>query len=507
MRSKQLGQLLLENGDIQTEHLAKALKMQDQQGGLVGQILRANGACDENAVAAALLKQVQVTDIPCDEVPIAGDVADLIPRDICETDRLCPFERLGNLLCVVMTNPLNRKAINTIEDTTRLKVKPFKAIWPKIKELIERGYQAGQEPAAEDAGAAGGEVFEESPPIEPLPEPEPQPQAEGEAEQAPAAVEEATPEMPVEEAPAPAPEPVAEPEAAPAISPQQQASATRRRAANIVGLDNLDDSRAEVIHADRRGLSQEPAQAASATPKPGPRQPKVAKVNIDLDSFDAQAATEVVRSVVEEEHLEEINLAAPEEAAKPAQEQPAQPAEEQPAEEQPAEEQPAEEQPAEEAAATEEEGAAAGLSAFGKLPLSYFFEEGEAPESPEEQPEELADLLRQLPVAEVLAETPEEYRAALEEEREATAAEGEAAAAAGEEAPAEEEAPAVAERALPVHCTPAPLEPVLAQALTDREFDLLVKTRNMEADPMGEWVWNYSSEGPLPAVEYVSEAS
>ena len=142
MRSKQLGQLLLENGDVQAEQVAAALKQQEQQGGLVGQILQANGACTDAAIAAALLKQVQVTDVRCDELAVAPDVLELVPRELCEAERLCPFERLGNLLCLVMANPLNRKAITQIEEKTRLKVKSFKSIWAPISQLIDRSYGA-----------------------------------------------------------------------------------------------------------------------------------------------------------------------------------------------------------------------------------------------------------------------------------------------------------------------------------------------------------------------------
>jgi len=149
MRSKQLGQLLLENGDVQAEQVASALKQQESQGGLIGQILQEMGACTGQAVAASLLKQVQVTDIKCEELAVSPEVAELVPRETCESERLCPFERLGNLLCLVMANPLNRKAITAIEEKTRLKVKSFKSIWAPINELIQRTYAAAEEAPAE----------------------------------------------------------------------------------------------------------------------------------------------------------------------------------------------------------------------------------------------------------------------------------------------------------------------------------------------------------------------
>src|SRR5687768_7015479 len=90
MRSKQLGQLLLENGDVTAEQVAQALKVQEQQGGMVGQILREQGIVAEGVIAGALLKQVQVTDIKCEELAVPGEVAQLVTREMCETEKLCP---------------------------------------------------------------------------------------------------------------------------------------------------------------------------------------------------------------------------------------------------------------------------------------------------------------------------------------------------------------------------------------------------------------------------------
>src|SRR5437763_1624708 len=87
MRSKQLGQLLLENGDVQSDQIADALKQQEQSGGLLGQILQQSGACSDQQIAAALLKQVQVTDIKCDELAVPPEVSQLVERSFCEAER------------------------------------------------------------------------------------------------------------------------------------------------------------------------------------------------------------------------------------------------------------------------------------------------------------------------------------------------------------------------------------------------------------------------------------
>ena len=59
-RGDEIGQVLLRNGDIKAEDLRAGLRLQEQQGGQIGRILIQMGACDERAIAQALIKQLQI---------------------------------------------------------------------------------------------------------------------------------------------------------------------------------------------------------------------------------------------------------------------------------------------------------------------------------------------------------------------------------------------------------------------------------------------------------------
>jgi hypothetical protein len=52
--------VLLRNGDIKADDLRAGLRLQEQQGGQIGRILIQMGACDERAIAQALIKQLQL---------------------------------------------------------------------------------------------------------------------------------------------------------------------------------------------------------------------------------------------------------------------------------------------------------------------------------------------------------------------------------------------------------------------------------------------------------------
>jgi exopolysaccharide biosynthesis polyprenyl glycosylphosphotransferase len=59
-RHNELGQVLLRRGAVTPEHLRQALRIQAEQGGHLGAILKKMGACDGRAIADALLEQVRV---------------------------------------------------------------------------------------------------------------------------------------------------------------------------------------------------------------------------------------------------------------------------------------------------------------------------------------------------------------------------------------------------------------------------------------------------------------
>jgi hypothetical protein len=349
VRSKLLGQLLLENGDIKAEDIAQAISTQEEVGGMVGKILREQKSCDELAIGQALQKQVQVTDIRCEDVMVDPGMATLVPRDICETEKLCPFERLGGLLCVVMANPLNRKAITKIEYQSNLKVKSFKSPWLKIYELINRTY--GE--TVPEAGDTGEQLAVEGAPVEPetgIALPIDQPADAGLdlalAENYPAAAASA-PRTPVQ-----------------ARRPERKPEAPSARAV-VKGMESLDEGHAEVIETNARGLTKRPAKPQ----KPAPLWPKAAekkaKVNVDLDKLDLSSG-EMIKDA--EEGMVELYESAP--VNKPLARH------------------------------------AGKIVALKMMRDSYFYMGGRAPA---ERTEEFLNLLESLPAAEVVAQSIGEY--------------------------------------------------------------------------------------------------
>lgn len=478
MRSKPLGQLLVENGDVSSEQIAQAIKAQGDQGGMIGGILQRMGACSSEALGHALSKQVQVTDVQTEELEGSDECAKLVSKEICLREKLCPFEILGNLLCIVMGNPLNRKAITEIESISRMKVKAFKSTWPKISELIERTYAPisvaatkthKTKPKTDELDDLTFDL-EDDPASAPTSKPHPGslstmatasvlpipgsksganvrpterealsmddediiiPPSTDEEQAAPAA---GILDLPTETIPLPTHGAHADNPFKPLPQP------------TIRGIDSLDFSGGEVIDVAKRKFGT--LQAAPKKP------PRVAKVNVDLENFDQSAAAEVIDTLLDPEHsaMDEIEHADIESGGPRNNDV---------------------------------------LVALKIVPDGYFYS-GNAPKNAPRS-DDLMDIIEALPVAEVVAENIVEF--------ETQKAAGDLSSPMESNSVISMSGNAMAGKGR-VDLQRAPATPMAAIRLGEGEFQKLML--NLVEDEAGDWEWNYVSMGPV-AVEAFEE--
>jgi hypothetical protein len=142
-RGKPIGEILIENGAVSPEQLARAIAEQNSKYDLLGRILVRQGACGNAELLSALQAQYRVTAVEIGRVPIDPAAIGKVDKDVCEKGRLVPFDLIGNTLCIAMTNVLNRKAITDIEAAADCKVKAFSAPWLEIKKVITAYFEQG----------------------------------------------------------------------------------------------------------------------------------------------------------------------------------------------------------------------------------------------------------------------------------------------------------------------------------------------------------------------------
>jgi len=138
--SKQLGELLLERGIINESQLDKALKIQREKGGLIGQILVMLGYAKEEEIAQVLTVQYGFPYLPLENYEINAEGIKLIPENVARQYNLIAIDKIGDLLTIAMSNPLNVQAVEDIELIAKCKVQVFVSTMTDITNAIKKYY-------------------------------------------------------------------------------------------------------------------------------------------------------------------------------------------------------------------------------------------------------------------------------------------------------------------------------------------------------------------------------
>ncbi len=138
---KQLGELLLESKLITKEQLEEALRVQKDKGGLIGQILVTLKFTNEAAIAQALTAQYGFPYLPLTNYEIDTVAVKVIPEHVAKQFELIAVDRVGNILTVVMSNPLNSQAVEDVEMLTKLTAQVFVSTATDIHKAIADNYK------------------------------------------------------------------------------------------------------------------------------------------------------------------------------------------------------------------------------------------------------------------------------------------------------------------------------------------------------------------------------
>ena len=138
--SKQLGELLVERGIITQVQLDKAIKFQKERGGLIGQILVTMGFAKEEEIAQSLTVQYGFPYLPLECYDINAEAIKLIPENVAIQYNLVAIDKIGDLLTIAMSNPLNYQAIEDIEMLTKCKVQVFVSTMTDITNAVIKYY-------------------------------------------------------------------------------------------------------------------------------------------------------------------------------------------------------------------------------------------------------------------------------------------------------------------------------------------------------------------------------
>ena len=138
-----LGDILIRRGLLNQDQLNKALEFQKKEPKYLGEILIQLGFVDERDVVVALVVQCNLPYIAVDKYEIDRAVLQLIPEEIIKKNLAIPLDRVGDILSVVMADPLNNAVKKEYQRLSNCQVAAFIATKNEIEKAIARWFGKG----------------------------------------------------------------------------------------------------------------------------------------------------------------------------------------------------------------------------------------------------------------------------------------------------------------------------------------------------------------------------
>ena len=135
-----IGEILIKRNVITQQQLQEALAAQVHEKCFLGEILVKRGFLEERDIVVALVVQCGFPYIAVNKCQIDPHVLQKIPKQICQESHLIPMDCVGDILSVVMTNPLTDAKRQELEGLTSCKIATFISTKTEIEQAIARWY-------------------------------------------------------------------------------------------------------------------------------------------------------------------------------------------------------------------------------------------------------------------------------------------------------------------------------------------------------------------------------
>ncbi len=136
-----LGEILIKRKLLTDKQLEDALEIQKKGKGLLGEVLVKLGYVEEKNIVVALIIQCGIPYIAVNKYQIDPKLLGIFPEKLAREFHAIPFDRAGDILNVVMTDPLNEDIKKELEYATKCKIVAFIATHGEIEEAIARTYK------------------------------------------------------------------------------------------------------------------------------------------------------------------------------------------------------------------------------------------------------------------------------------------------------------------------------------------------------------------------------
>lgn len=135
---KKIGDLLIEREIITPKQLNEALAEQKRKGGYLSQHLISMRYVAEQDIAMCLSNQYNFGYLPIKNFVIQKEILEFIPLRWIRIYTLLPVDKIGEILSVVMADPLNEGVIEMLKQITNCEIRTFISTYSEINEAIEK---------------------------------------------------------------------------------------------------------------------------------------------------------------------------------------------------------------------------------------------------------------------------------------------------------------------------------------------------------------------------------
>jgi general secretion pathway protein E len=136
--------MLVAHKFISAEQLEDALRLQQQQGGRLGDILLKQGRLKAEELAQMRSIQLNLPLIDLKRHMVHPDALRLIPESTARRYNLIPLDIIGDLLIVVMAEPEDVQTVEDLRAQTKMKIELALGIPADIERAIDMNYRSGE---------------------------------------------------------------------------------------------------------------------------------------------------------------------------------------------------------------------------------------------------------------------------------------------------------------------------------------------------------------------------
>ncbi len=140
--SERIGELLIAEGVVTYEELAKAIADGGLRGSALASVLEATPHVKRADLAAFLAGDFRIPVLEdLRKITFSDQAAKLVPEEIARKHELVPLCRIGEILCIAKANYFNRAALNELKGVVAGKIKVLQADETQVRAAFERIYK------------------------------------------------------------------------------------------------------------------------------------------------------------------------------------------------------------------------------------------------------------------------------------------------------------------------------------------------------------------------------